>query len=117
MGREYPGVEVKVVDEKGQKCPPGEIGEITTRSDLVMKGYWNRPEQTAEALKDGWLQTGDLGYQDENGYLFLLDRKHGKIISGGLNVYPREVEEVLAKHPSVAEACVFGMSDPKWARR
>ena len=114
VGREYPGVEVKVVDEKGQKCPPGEIGEITTRSDLVMKGYWNRPEQTAEALKGGWLQTGDLGYQDENGFLFLLDRKHGKIISGGLNVYPREVEEVLAKHPSVAEACVFGMSDPKW---
>lgn len=114
VGREYPGVEIKVVDDKGQECPPGEIGEIITRSDLVMKGYWNRPEQTAEALQDGWLYTGDLGYQDENGYLFLLDRKHGKIISGGLNVYPREVEEVLAQHPAIAEACVFGVSDPKW---
>lgn len=114
VGREYPGVQIKVVDDAGRQCPSGEIGEIITRSDLVMKGYWNRPEQTAEALKDGWLYTGDLGYQDKNGYLFLLDRKHGKIISGGLNVYPREVEEVLAKHPAIAETCVFGISDPKW---
>ena len=114
VGREYPGVEINVVDDQGKECPPGEIGEIITRSDLVMKGYWNRPKQTVEALKDGWLYTGDLGYLDENGYLFLLDRKHGKIISGGLNVYPREVEEVLAQHPAIAEACVFGVSDPKW---
>ena len=114
VGREYPGVQVKVVNEKGETCPAGEIGEIITRSDLVMKGYWNRPEQTAETIKNGWLYTGDLGYQDESGYLFLLDRKHGKIISGGLNIYPREVEEVLAEHPAVAESCVFGVEDAKW---
>ena len=114
VGREYPGVQVKVVNEKGGECASGEIGEVITRSDLVMKGYWNRPEQTAEALKNGWLYTGDLGYQDEKGYLFLMDRKHGKIITGGLNVYPREVEEVLSQHKAVAEACVFGVPDPKW---
>lgn len=114
VGREYPGVQVKVVNEKGGECAPGEIGEVITRSDLVMKGYWNRPEQTAEALQNGWLYTGDLGYQDERGYLYLMDRKHGKIITGGLNVYPREVEEVLSQHKAIAEACVFGVPDPKW---
>jgi len=114
VGREYPGVQIKVVNEKDKQCAPGEIGEVITRSDLVMEGYWNRPEQTAEALKDGWLYTGDLGYQDEKGYLYLMDRKHGKIISGGLNVYPREVEEVLAQHKAVAEVSVFGVPDPKW---
>jgi len=114
VGREYPGVQLKVVNEKGGECAPGEIGEVITRSDLVMKGYWNRPEQTAEALKNGWLYTGDLGYQDEKGYLYLMDRKHGKIITGGLNVYPREVEEVLSQHKAIAEACVFGVPDPKW---
>jgi acyl-CoA synthetase (AMP-forming)/AMP-acid ligase II len=114
VGRQYPGVEVKVVNEEGEECAPGEIGEVITRSHLVMKGYWNRPEQTAEVLKNGWLYTGDLGYQDEKGYLYLMDRKHGKIITGGLNVYSREVEEVLAEHEAVAEACVFGVPDPKW---
>lgn len=114
VGREYPGVQIKVVNEEGKECAPGEIGEVVTRSDLVMKGYWNRPEQTAEVLKNGWLYTGDLGYQDEKGYLYLLDRKHGKIITGGLNVYPREVEEILAKHEAVSEVCVFGIPDPKW---
>ncbi|HUV59677.1 MAG TPA: AMP-binding protein [Desulfatiglandales bacterium] len=114
VGREYPGVQIKVVNEKHKQCAPGEIGELITKSDLVMKGYWNRPEQTAEALKDGWLYTGDLGYQDKKGYLYLMDRKHGKIITGGLNVYPREVEEVLAQHKAVAEGSVFGIPDSKW---
>ena len=114
VGREYPGVQIKVVNEKGKECAPGEIGEVITKSDLVMKGYWNRPEQTADALKQGWLYTGDLGYEDEKGYLYLMDRKHGKIITGGLNVYPREVEEVLAQHKVIAEVCVFGVPDPKW---
>jgi len=113
-GREYPGVQIKVVNEKGEECSPGEIGEVITKSDLVMKGYWNRPGQTAEALKQGWLYTGDLGYQDEKNYLYLMDRKHGKIITGGLNVYPREVEEVLGLHKAIAEVCVFGVPDPKW---
>jgi acyl-CoA synthetase (AMP-forming)/AMP-acid ligase II len=114
VGREYPGVQVKVVNEKDEECASGEIGEVITKSDLIMKGYWNRPEQTAEALKGGWLYTGDLGYQDDKGYLYLMDRKHGKIITGGLNVYPREIEEVLAQHEAIAEACVFGIPDSKW---
>jgi acyl-CoA synthetase (AMP-forming)/AMP-acid ligase II len=114
VGREYPGVQLKVVNEKDEECAPSEIGEVITKSDLVMKGYWNRPQQTAEVLKNGWLYTGDLGYQDEKGYLYLMDRKHGKIITGGLNVYPREVEEVLSRHKAIAEVCVFGVPDPKW---
>lgn len=114
VGREYPGVRIKVVREDGQECRPNEIGEVITRSDLVMRGYWNKPDKTAEAIVDGWLHTGDLGYLDEDGYLYLVDRKNDKIITGGLNVYPREVEEVLAAHPGVAEVSVFGVSDDKW---
>jgi long-chain acyl-CoA synthetase len=113
-GREYPGVQVRVVDEKDQVLGPGEIGEVVTRSDLVMRGYWNQPDKTEEALRGGWLHTGDIGYLDEGGYLFLIDRKHDKIITGGLNVYPREVEEVLAAHPAVAQVVVFGADDPYW---
>ena len=113
-GREYPGVQVKVVDDQNNFLPPGEVGEVVTRSDLVMRGYWNQPDKTEEALRGGWLHTGDIGYLDKDGYLFLIDRKHDKIITGGLNVYPREVEEVLAAHPGVAQAVVFGMDDPYW---
>lgn len=113
-GREYPGVQVKVVDDQDQPLGPGEVGEVITRSDLVMHGYWNQPEKTEEALRGGWLHTGDIGYSDEDGYLYLVDRKHDKIITGGLNVYPREVEEVLASHPAVAQAVVFGIADPYW---
>ncbi len=113
-GREYPGVRVKVVDDQDHFLPPGEAGEVVTRSDLVMQGYWKQPDKTEEALRGGWLHTGDIGYLDEEGYLFLIDRKHDKIITGGLNVYPREVEEVLAAHPGVAQVIVFGMEDPYW---
>ena len=113
-GREYPGVRVKVVDDQDRFLPPGEVGEVVTRSDLVMRGYWNQPDKTAEALRGGWLHTGDIGYLDEDGYLFLIDRKHDKIITGGLNVYPREVEEVLATHPAVAQVIAFGLDDPYW---
>jgi len=113
-GREYPGVQVRVVDEKDQVLGPGEVGEVVTRSDLVMRGYWNQPDKTEEALRGGWLHTGDIGYLDEGGYLFLIDRKHDKIITGGLNVYPREVEEVLAAHPAVAQVVVFGADDSYW---
>ena len=113
-GREYPGVQVNVVDDQDRILPPGEAGEVITRSDLVMQGYWNQPDKTAEALRGGWLHTGDIGYLDEDGYLFLIDRKHDKIITGGLNVYPREVEEVLATHPGVAQVIAFGLKDPYW---
>jgi long-chain acyl-CoA synthetase len=113
-GREFPGVQVKVVDDHDKFLGPGEIGEVVTRSDLVMRGYWNQPDKTEEALRGGWLHTGDIGYLDEEGYLFLVDRKHDKIITGGLNVYPREVEEVFSAHPGVAQVTVFGVSDPYW---
>ena len=113
-GREYPGVRVKVVDENDRPLGPGEIGEVITQSDLVMRGYWNQPDKTEEALRGGWLHTGDIGYLDEDGYLYLVDRKHDKIITGGLNVYPREVEEVLSAHPTVAQVAVFGLNDPLW---
>jgi acyl-CoA synthetase (AMP-forming)/AMP-acid ligase II len=113
-GREYPGVQVKIVDENDNFLPPGEIGEIVTRSDLVMQGYWKKLLETKEALRGGWLHTGDIGYLDSDGYLFLVDRKHDKIITGGLNVFPREVEEVLSGHPAVLEVSVFGVKDPYW---
>jgi len=113
-GREYLGVQVKVVDENDHLLGPGEIGEVITRSDLVMRGYWNQPAKTEEVLRGGWLHTGDIGYMDEDGYLYLVDRKHDMIITGGLNVYPREVEEVLSTHPAVAQVAVFGINDPLW---
>lgn len=113
-GREFPGVRVRIVNDEGEDLEPGQKGEIITRSDLVMKGYWNLPNKTAETIKNGWLYTGDVGYLDEDGYLYLVDRKNDKIITGGLNVFPREVEEVLSAHPSVSQVCVFGKKDPKW---
>jgi long-chain acyl-CoA synthetase len=79
-----------------------------------MRGYWNQPDKTEEALRGGWLHTGDIGYMDGDGYLYLVDRKHDKIITGGLNVYPREVEEVLSAHPAVAQVAIFGVNDPLW---
>ncbi len=101
-------VEVRVVDEADQEVPTGEIGEIVTRSDCVMLGYWNAPEATAATLRNGWLHTGDLGSLDEGGFLTLKDRSKDLIISGGSNIYPREIEEVLLQHPGVAEAAVVG---------
>jgi acyl-CoA synthetase (AMP-forming)/AMP-acid ligase II len=107
-------VEVKIFDANDSELPPGEKGEIVTRSDLVMKGYWRNPESTAETLKNGWLHTGDVGYMDESGYLFIMDRSKDMIISGGENIYPREIEEVLIRHPAVREVAVVGVPDPKW---
>ena len=107
-------VEVKIVDTDDNELPPGEMGEIVTRSDLVMKGYWRDPDATAETLRNGWLHTGDVGYIDESGYLFLMDRSKDLIISGGENIYPREIEEVIVQHPAVREVAVIGIPDPTW---
>jgi acyl-CoA synthetase (AMP-forming)/AMP-acid ligase II len=107
-------VEVRILDTHNKELPPGEMGEIVTRSDLVMKGYWRNPEATAETIVNGWLYTGDMGYMDDNGYLFIMDRSKDMIISGGENIYPREIEEVLIRHSAVKEVAVIGIADPKW---
>ncbi len=107
-------VEVRVVDQDGNPLPAGQPGEVCVRGDVVMRGYWANPEATAAALKDGWLYTGDVGEFDEHGYLFLLDRTKDMIVSGGNNVYPREVEEVLIAHPDVDNVVVLGIPDEYW---
>jgi len=108
------GVEVKIFDEHDRELPPGEPGEIVTRSDCVMAGYWQNPEATARTLRGGWLHTGDVGSLDEQGYLTIMDRSKDLIISGGANIYPREIEEVLLKHPAVLECSVVGRRHPEW---
>ncbi|KYD21412.1 long-chain-fatty-acid--CoA ligase [Caldibacillus debilis] len=113
IGVPWPDTDAKIVSlSTGETLPPGEIGELAVKGPQVMKGYWNRPEETEQALKDGWLMTGDLGYMDENGYFYIVDRKKDMIIAGGYNIYPREVEEVLYEHPAVKEAVVAGVPDP-----
>jgi acyl-CoA synthetase (AMP-forming)/AMP-acid ligase II len=108
------GVEVAIVDTHGTPLPIGEVGEIVCRGDVVMAGYWRNAEATADSLRDGWLYTGDVGSVDERGYLTLRDRSKDVVISGGANIYPREVEEALLAHAGVAEVCVVGQPDPEW---
>ncbi len=115
VGKALLGVEIAIMDDAGNPLPPREIGEIATRSTMNMKGYWNLPQATEETLTEGgWLRTGDVGYLDEDGYLFLKDRKKDMIISGGENVYPAEVENAIFDHPKVADVAVIGVPDAKW---
>ena len=113
VGVPIPGAEVRIVDDSGQELPSGEAGEICCRSPAVMHGYWGAPAATAEAVRDGWLHTGDIGYLDDDGYLFIVDRKKDLIIRGGFNVYPRDVEDALLEHPDVAAAGVVGRPDER----
>lgn len=113
-GRPCMGVHVRIVDEHNTDVPPGIVGEIIVHSKRVMTGYWRKPEDTKSVLIDGWLHTGDMGYYDEKGYLYIADRKKDMVVSGGENIYPREVEEVLYQHPAVQEATVFGIPDEYW---
>lgn len=113
-GREAVTAEVRIVDDEGNELPPGEVGEILIKSYSVVKGYWNMPELSAEVIKDGWFYTEDLGYLDDERYLFVVDRKKDMIISGGVNIYPKEIEEVLFKHPKVLEAAIIGVPDEMW---
>ncbi len=106
--------EVRIVRVDGTDVAPGEIGEIILRTPSMMQGYWRNPAATAETLRDGWVWTGDLAVHDEQGYMTVVDRRKDMIISGGVNVYPREVEEVLARHPAVEECAVFGVAHPEW---
>jgi long-chain acyl-CoA synthetase len=114
VGRESYGVQVRIVDENDQILPPNSTGEIVVRGDLVMQGYWDDPEATNVTLRNGWLHTGDVGHMDEDHFLYITDRLKDMIIKGGTNIYPREIEEVLYRHPDVREATVFGVPDSEW---
>jgi len=113
-GRPVQGVEMKVVDPDGNEIGIGEVGEFVARGANIMKGYWNLPEETAKAIQSGWYQTGDMGYRDEDGYFYVVDRAKDMIITGGENVYSVEVEQVLYTHPAVLECAVFGIPDERW---
>jgi long-chain acyl-CoA synthetase len=113
IGTPIEGVEMKVVDEDGSELRPGEVGEVVIRGHNVMKGYWNRPDATEEAMRGDWFHTGDMARMDEDGYFFIVDRKKDMILRGGYNVYPREIEEVLFEHPAVMEAAVVGVPDER----
>jgi acyl-CoA synthetase (AMP-forming)/AMP-acid ligase II len=108
------GPEVRGVEAQDRPLPPGEVGEIVARGPQMMRGYWNLPEASHEALRDGWMHTGDAGRMDEEGYLYISDRVKDMTVSGGENVYPREVEEALFQHPAIADVAVIGVPDDKW---
>jgi long-chain acyl-CoA synthetase len=114
IGTPIERVEMRIVDEDDREVPRGEVGEIVIRGHNIMKGYWGRPDATAEAIRDGWFHSGDLGREDEDGFFFVVDRKKDMIIRGGYNVYPREVEELLYEHPAIREAAVLGVPHPEW---
>jgi acyl-CoA synthetase (AMP-forming)/AMP-acid ligase II len=116
-GRAAPHSEIRVVDADGAPVPAGTVGEIVVRGAHVMQGYWNQPDATAAALRGGWMHTGDGGYLDEQGYLYVVDRLKDMIVSGGENVYSAEVENAVARHPAVAACAVIGVPDPAWAER
>jgi fatty-acyl-CoA synthase len=114
VGRPIAGVVARIVDEDGEEVRRGEVGELVYRGEQVMRGYWRRPDADAEAFAGGWFHSGDLLREDDEGYLYVVDRKKDMIISGGENVYPAEVERVLAAHPAVAEVAVVGVPHPRW---
>jgi long-chain acyl-CoA synthetase len=113
-GRATLGVEVRIVDENDREVPRGTVGQICARGDVVMMGYWNRPEETAKAIVDGWMHTGDAGQMDEDGFVYVVDRVKHMIISGGENVYSAEVENIVAQHPAVAQCAVIGIPNERW---
>ena len=114
VGCAPPFMEIRIMKEDGTEAAPGEVGEITGRSPCMMPGYYKRPDLTANAIRDGWLYSGDAGYLDEDGYLFLVDRIKDMIISGGVNVFPKDIEDVVIQHPAVREVAVFGAPDDRW---
>lgn len=113
-GRPVPFFDVRLVDDDGHEVPVGEMGEIWVRGDAASVRYWNQPEATAQAYEDGWFKMGDLAIRDPEGYITIVDRKNDMIVSSGLNVYPREVEDAIASHPAVREVAVIGVPDEKW---
>ncbi len=116
-GRPVPGVVIDIVDDDDKPVSPGDPGEIVIRTAATMRGYWKQPELTAETLRNAWLHTGDIAVRDNDGYFYIVDRKKDMIISGGFNVFPREIEDVLTSHPAVALACVFGVPHERWGEQ
>jgi acyl-CoA synthetase (AMP-forming)/AMP-acid ligase II len=114
VGVPTPFSDMKILDESGNEAAAGVVGEICGRGPMLMPGYYKRPDLTAAAVKDGWLHSGDLGYVDDDGFLYLVDRMKDMIISGGVNVYPRDIEEIVVQHPAVQEAAIFGIPHDKW---
>ncbi len=114
VGAPPPLFEMKILDSEGNEVPPGQVGEICGRGPILMPGYYKRPDLTEQAIVDGWLHSGDLGFVDQDGFLYLVDRKKDMIISGGVNVYPKDIEEIVAQHPAVREVAVFGVPHEKW---
>ncbi|NQU14089.1 MAG: long-chain-fatty-acid--CoA ligase [Desulfobacteraceae bacterium] len=117
VGKPFANIEIRLVDDEGNDVASGEVGEILARGPSIMEGYYKEPEVSAGTLKDGWLHTGDLGRVDEEGFLYIVDRKKDMIITGGENIFPREIEEVLYAHPKILEAAVIGLPDPDWGER
>ena len=113
-GRAFFHTDVRIVDEDGNDCPPGSAGEVLVKGPHIMREYWNRPDATAEAIKDGWLHTGDVAIMDEEGFVYIQDRIKDMIISGGENIYPAEVENALQAHPGIVEAAVIGQPSERW---
>jgi long-chain acyl-CoA synthetase len=114
VGQPFIGNSVRLLDEQGLEVGPGVVGELFSTSPFLFNGYWNNETATQDAFRHGWVSVGDLAMRDEEGYLYIVDRKKDMVISGGMNIYPREVEDVLNGHPSVAESAVFGIPDPQW---
>jgi acyl-CoA synthetase (AMP-forming)/AMP-acid ligase II len=113
-GKAYPGIDIKVLNEEGHEVKQGDVGEIVMKGAVVMKGYWNKADATTKSVKDGWFYTGDAGYFDKDGFLFIHDRVKDMIVSGGENIYPAEVENAVFGHASVADVAVIGVPDDKW---
>ena len=108
---------VRIVDDEDNDVAPGEVGEIIVRSKSTMQEWWKKPDETEKTVKDGWVHTGDMGRYDEKGYIYIVDRKKDIIISGGENIFPREIEEILYQHPAVQETAVIGIPDPYWVEK
>ncbi|NIJ08543.1 long-chain acyl-CoA synthetase [Sphingomonas vulcanisoli] len=117
VGTTFPHCEAEVRRDDGSLCDPDEVGELWTRGPVLFNGYWNRPEETAKAVKDGWVSVGDMARRDAEGFLYIVDRKKDMVISGGVNIYPREIEEVLFAHPGIADVAVIGVPDETWGER
>jgi long-chain acyl-CoA synthetase len=117
VGLPFPATEISIRNDQGEECRPDEVGELFSLSPYLFNGYWQRPGETAAAFQDGWCTVGDLARRDDEGYIYLVDRKKDMVITGGMNVYPREIEEVLIRHPDIAEAAVIGVTDDRWGER